>query len=178
MKFLGIVILAVMAAVCYGIIHDQITARLCIEYFTIAHPRLIQSDSPTVLGLFWGVVATWWVGVGLGIPLALASRLGQAMKLDWRDHFSGILRLLVIMAAIAALASLTVWLSTRHNDPALLADLTGQRISPELRSRFLSAWASHLASYGVGFIGGLILIVLTILRRRRMIQSTSASALP
>lgn len=62
------VALSVLAAVVYGILHDQITARICVEYFTIGHARLIDSDSPTVLGLFWGVVATWWVGLPLSVP--------------------------------------------------------------------------------------------------------------
>jgi hypothetical protein len=58
MQSIAIIFLSVAAAIVYGIVHDQITARICIEYFTIGHPRLIDSDSPTVLGLFWGVVAT------------------------------------------------------------------------------------------------------------------------
>ncbi|MDA0768100.1 MAG: hypothetical protein O3A92_14920, partial [Verrucomicrobia bacterium] len=58
MQVFGIIITSVLAAMFYGIIHDQVTARICVEYFTIGHPRLIDSDSPGVLGLFWGVVAT------------------------------------------------------------------------------------------------------------------------
>ena len=47
-----ITLLSIVAAVAYGIVHDQITARLCVEYFTVAHPPLIHTSSPTVLGLF------------------------------------------------------------------------------------------------------------------------------
>ncbi|MFO0941023.1 MAG: hypothetical protein U0930_09660 [Pirellulales bacterium] len=36
--------------------HDQITARICIEYFTIGHPRIIPTDDPTILGIVWGIV--------------------------------------------------------------------------------------------------------------------------
>jgi H+/Cl- antiporter ClcA len=172
MKFIGIVLFAIGAAILYGIVHDQITTRICIEYFTMAHPRLILSDSPTVLGLFWGVVATWWVGLGLGVPLALASRVGRYPKLDWSHHRQGIVRLLFIMAVLAVVAGLGVWLDTRTNDPFYLADLTGERISPHLRSRFLAVWAAHLTSYGVGFLGGIALIVLTIVRRRRMMAES------
>jgi len=71
MKFLGVVLLAVGASVLYGILHDQITVRVCLEYFTIGHPRIIESESPTLLAFAWGVVATWWMGVLLGLPLAL-----------------------------------------------------------------------------------------------------------
>lgn len=60
---IGIIFTSVIAAVIYGIIHDQVTARICVEYFTVGHPRLIDSDSPPVLGLFWGIVATWWAGL-------------------------------------------------------------------------------------------------------------------
>ena len=35
MQSLGIVLMCVAAAVLYGIAHDQITARVCVEYFTI-----------------------------------------------------------------------------------------------------------------------------------------------
>lgn len=173
MKFLCIILFAIGCAVIYGIIHDQFTTRVCIEYFTIAHPRLIQSESPTVLGLFWGVVATWWVGLGLGLPLALASRLGSWPKLDWSHHRTGIGRLLCLMAALAFVAGLWTWLDTRTNDPFHLADLTGQRITPHLRSRFLAAWAAHLTSYGVGFLGGITLFVLTIFRRRKMMKEST-----
>lgn len=41
----GIVLMCVGAAVCYGIAHDQITARVCVQYFTVEfEPRLIQSS--------------------------------------------------------------------------------------------------------------------------------------
>lgn len=66
MKFIRIVLAAVGAAVGYGIVHDQITVRISPEYFTIGHPRLIETSSLTILALFWGVVATWWVGLPLG----------------------------------------------------------------------------------------------------------------
>ncbi|MEM7013599.1 MAG: hypothetical protein AAF585_19175 [Verrucomicrobiota bacterium] len=51
MEFIKIILLSIVAAVVYGILHDQVTARICVEYFTIGHAQLIDSDSPTVLGL-------------------------------------------------------------------------------------------------------------------------------
>jgi hypothetical protein len=39
------------ATVLYGIMHDQITARIRIEYFTVDHPGIFGTDSPTLLGL-------------------------------------------------------------------------------------------------------------------------------
>ncbi|MBV8223051.1 MAG: hypothetical protein JO293_06785, partial [Candidatus Eremiobacteraeota bacterium] len=70
-------VLCIAAAVLYGELHDQITARVCVEYFTIGHPPLFPTDDPTLLGLGWGVVATWWVGLVLGAGLAVAARAGR-----------------------------------------------------------------------------------------------------
>ncbi|HEU4754510.1 MAG TPA: hypothetical protein VFU47_15485, partial [Armatimonadota bacterium] len=65
--------------------HDQVTVRVCVEYFTVAHPPLITTDSPTLLALAWGVVATWWVGLALGVMLGLAARLGGWPRLVARE---------------------------------------------------------------------------------------------
>lgn len=167
MQFAAIILQCIFAAIAYGVVHDQITTRVCLEYFTIAHPRLIESTSPTVLGLFWGVVATWWVGLLLGVPLAIAAQAGGWPKITWRNLQRSILCLLLVMACCALLAGVYIWLTTRNNDPFHLADLTGSRIPPLMRSRFLSAWAAHLTSYGVGFAGGIALVIRTIWLRVR-----------
>lgn len=163
----AIILQCILAAVCYGVIHDQITTRVCLEYFTIAHPRLIESTSPTVLGLFWGVVATWWVGVLLGVPLAFAARAGSWPRLGWRELRRSILTLLLVMAGAAALAGTATWFSSRNSSPLDLAELTGDRIPPQMRARFLGAWAAHLMSYGIGFAGGLAIVIRTFLIRIR-----------
>jgi len=67
MQRLAIVGLCIAAAIGYGIGHDQITARVCVEYFTIGHPPIFSTDSPRLLGLGWGIMATGWVGLVLGL---------------------------------------------------------------------------------------------------------------
>jgi len=61
-----IILLCLAAALVYRILHDQITARVCVEYFTVFHPPIFATHSPTLLALGWGVIATWWVGLLLG----------------------------------------------------------------------------------------------------------------
>src|ERR1700676_2919513 len=80
MESLKIALLCIVSAVVFGILHDQVTARVCVEYFTIGHPPVFDTDSPTLLALGWDVIATWWVGLLLGIPAALVSRLGSWPK--------------------------------------------------------------------------------------------------
>ena len=106
MQALAIVTLSVLAAVVYGILHDQVTARICLEYFTIGHPQLIDSESPTVLGLFWGVVATWWLGLPLGVGLAICARYGKRQKLSVPDLLQPVGRRLIGMFAVAMLGGI------------------------------------------------------------------------
>lgn len=80
MQFLAIIILSIFACITYGVVHDQITARICVEYFTIGHPQIIPTNDPTILGLVWGIIATWWAGAILGVPLAVIARIGPRPK--------------------------------------------------------------------------------------------------
>src|SRR5438067_12449114 len=97
MKFVSIILLCVVAAVLYGIAHDQVTARVCVEYFTIGHPPLFNTDSPTLLAIGWGITSTWWVGLILGIGAAMAARLGARPKCETRWLIRQIVILLAVM---------------------------------------------------------------------------------
>ena len=85
MHSLRIVLCSLGCAVLYGIVHDQVTARGCVEYFTVGHPSLLGLRDPTVLGIVWGIIATWWVQLALGLLLALVCRLGTRPTLTVRD---------------------------------------------------------------------------------------------
>jgi hypothetical protein len=51
MESLKIVFASIAAAILYGIVHDQFTARICVEYFTVFHPPVFATQSPTLLGI-------------------------------------------------------------------------------------------------------------------------------
>lgn len=104
LKPLAIVFLCIGAAVAYGIVHDQITARICVEYFTIGHPKLFGTHNPTLLGIGWGIVATWWFGLILGIPLTFAARFGDRPKRTAASLVRPVAVLMGITACGAALA--------------------------------------------------------------------------
>ncbi len=78
---LKIIVFCIVAAIVYGILHDQVTARVCVEYFTIGHPPIFHTDDPTLLAFGWGVIATWWMGAILAVPAVLTSRVGSWPKL-------------------------------------------------------------------------------------------------
>jgi hypothetical protein len=164
MEFLKIWFLSIVAAVFYGILHDQVTAHLCVEYFSIAHPMILPLTSPTLLALEWGVLATWWVGAFLGILLAFAARSGQRRKISMRDTVRPLLILLVCMAAGSALAGVAGFLFARTGLLSLHGWLASS-IPAAKHSLFIADWWAHSASYLIGFLGG-IALCLSIYRRR------------
>lgn len=174
---LQIVLMSMAAASVYGVLHDQITARICVEYFTLAHPPLFDTDDPTLLGLGWGVVATWWVGLILGLLLAFAARVGSRPKRDAASLVVPLFRLGAITAFSALLAAMLAWSLGR--DEAIVFALIGPlapNVSHELVAAFVAVAAAHLASYGVGVIGGIVVIVQTWRSRRMMNERQSAGA--
>jgi len=162
MESLKIVGLCVLAAVVYGILHDQITARICVEYFTVFHPPILGgTQSPAVLALGWGVIATWWVGVLLGVSLALVARAGSWPRLTACDLAPMIRTLLIVMAVCALVAGVVGYF--RGIMPSSMTTL----LPPDLYRRFLADWWAHNASYGSGFLGGVVLWVVAFRKRLR-----------
>lgn len=157
MKKFQVVLLSILAACSYGIIHDQITARVCREYFTVAHPPLFPTSSPTLLALCWGVAATGGLGLVFGLVLALVSQAGgPPLPIPPSHLVRPILLLLMIMGSGALLAALLGYqLSQRHL--LFLPPSLARAIPVRLHDRFLAVWCAHLASYLVGLTGASVL---------------------
>lgn len=227
--------LCMLAAIAYGVVHDQITVRVCVEYFSVTHAAIMHSrsnlvaeflwgaaafwwtgliaaflivlaarqgrlrdseildfakasgfvllasliplitiwigrsfnpTSPTILALVWGVVATWWVGLALGIILALASRIGRWPTLDARDLVPSILTLLAVMATFAILAGIAGYQLSSQGKVAIPIEVV-DAVPAAMHHRWMAAYFAHNASYDVGFVGGIVLSVLALLTRRR-----------
>lgn len=165
MASVRIVLLALLAAIAYGILHDQVTARVSVEYFTIGHPPVFGTDDPTLLALGWGVLATWWVGLPLGVALAVAARAGRRPALDARDLFPTVLRLLAAMAA-ASLAAGVLGYALAASGRIRLPGMFAERIPADRRIPFLADLWAHNAAYLVGIVGGIVVCVRTFRRRK------------
>lgn len=165
MEFLKIWLLCIIAAIVYGIVHDEITARVCVEYFTIGHPPVFHTSSPTLLGLGWGVIATWWMGAFLGFVLALSARLGSDPKIGIGDLLRPTLVLLVLMGVSALCAGVVGGiLAARGVIP--LRDWE-QILGRDKAVRFIADFCAHFTSYLVGFCGGIVICGWTLVRRFR-----------
>ena len=165
-RFAAIILLCVVAAVLYGVVHDQITARICVEYFTIGHPPVFGTDDPTLLGLGWGVIATWWVGLILGVPLALCSRLGSWPRLGARELAKPLAVMLAVVAVLALIAGVVGHVAATRRWVWLLEPMAS-RVPADRHVAFLTDLWAHLASYIGGFLGGIMLCAYVLVRRAR-----------
>ncbi|MEW4570635.1 hypothetical protein AB1L88_22455 [Tautonia sp. JC769] len=174
MRFLAIVLLSILAAIAYGIAHDQITARVCLEYFTVGHPAILPPelfDSPTWQGILWGVIATWWVGLILGVPLAVAACPAGRPKRSVRSLARPIGRLLGVMAVVALASGIIGFVLARLGVVSLVEPIAS-KVPAERHARYLAALWAHLASYASGLIGGIVTIALVWRSRRPVEQHT------
>lgn len=160
MQSIGIVCLSIVCCVTYGILLDQITVRICLEYFTIGHPPLFPTDHPTLLALGWGVIATWWVGAILGVPLSLAARFGNAPKRTARQLVRPMLTLMLLSGVFACMMA-GIGFVLAKNDWIFLVGDFARRVPRSQHVSYLTDLWAHSASYFAGFVGGVVLIVST-----------------
>jgi hypothetical protein len=164
MEFVKIWLFCIVAAILYGIVHDQVTAHVCVEYFSIAHPTILPLTSPTLLAFEWGVLATWWVGAALGFGLAVCARSGSRVPLSVWDVRRPVVALLLCMA-LASLASGIAGFVLAKTHVISLSGGLALAIPESKHSRFLADWWAHSAAYLVGILGGAIVCIRTCVKR-------------
>ncbi len=156
LKSAQIILLSIVAACAYGVIHDEVTVRLCLEYFSIAHPPLFHTGSPTLLAMCWGVAATAGLGAVFGSLLALVSQSRGAAPYPIRRLGRSILALLAFMGISALLAGIGGYQLAQRGFISLPTRLAGA-IPAYQHDRFMAVWFAHGASYLAGLSGGALL---------------------
>jgi hypothetical protein len=137
-----------------------------VEYFTIGHPPVFATTSPTLLGIGWGILATWWVGLILGVLLALAARVGRWPK---RDAAALVRPVVILMLAcgVCALAAGAIGHHLASSGRLWLLEPLASDVPPDRHVAFLTDMWAHSASYLAAFVGGLILVGLVLVGRSR-----------
>jgi CHAT domain-containing protein/Tfp pilus assembly protein PilF len=169
MQSLLIVALCIAASVVYGVMHDQVTVRVCVEYFTVGHPPVFATDDLTLLGLGWGVLATWWVGLVLGTGLAFAARAGRRPGVSASALLRPVGVLLAVMAAGALAAGAAGWVLARAGVVSL-SGWEAEQVPAGRHAAFLADLWAHTASYLVGFFGGCAIIARVWVSRGKAIR--------
>jgi hypothetical protein len=133
-----------------GLAVDVVTANVAVEYFTVHHPHVVDSHSPWVMALVWGIGASWWFGL-------IASVLLWWMNVRRPQPLTGkrILRMIVPCLVV-------IWL-LMMGIVAGVYSIAGQipekqrRVTFESDRRLMAVALSHSTEYA---LGGIVTIVL------------------
>jgi hypothetical protein len=112
-----------------------------------------------MLGIGWGIIATWWVGFLLGVPLAIAARAGFRLKRSVGSLIRPVACLLAAMAACASIAGVLGWALGKIGVVYLVGPIARELPADRLPLFLADLWA-HSTSYAVGLAGGIVVIVL------------------
>jgi hypothetical protein len=140
----------------YGMLQDQVSARLCPEYFTVLHNPIPGVADPTVLGLLWGFLGAAPGGLILGYAAGLAATLGPHPSWGLRRLVAPMLGLVGFVATVTAVTGVSV---ARHLElfDVRFADST---LMPAERQRWAFVVACyHWAAYVSAMAGSIGLCV-------------------
>ena len=162
-----ILLIAILTASLFGILHDQITYTISPEYYTrfkfsqFGLP-LLNPDEARNLVAITGIIATWWVGLILGLFFGLTS---LASCLNWivmlRMSFKAMLLTITITCFAACLGYLYgKFILIRSDKMMNIYDV-------EDFESFIIVGSIHTASYIGGFIGLIAGNVLILLNKRK-----------
>lgn len=154
-------IVGIITASLFGILHDQISYTLCNEYYTkFKFPQFgfdyyveIGEFSERVAVTFVGVLATWWVGLFIGIINGLVS----IVHLTWSKRFSFFLKSVLLVIFCTALMSGFGYLYGK----VFVSYINANRWFPDglvNRNAFIAVGSMHNASYTGGLIGLVVAI--------------------
>lgn len=174
------IFLSVVLAGAYGILHDQVTASISEEYYTLLKfPQFrLNPEVPFRTGVsLIGFYATWWMGGLIGFVLGLIGYLLYPDHVSMRKALS---RALLIVIGTALAFSIGGYCYGNFY-------LTGHDVSwwmPENlldRNSYIITGSIHNSSYAGG-LSGLLFAVIYLLRKvgvaRKEQQSIPASCIP
>ena len=161
MESAKIILRCALAAIIYGIIHDQIATRICLDYFTVALPPIFGTSSPTFIGLAWGVVGSWWVGGILGCLIAFSARLATRGRLSAPQVVPFVTWLVAAMAACTLISGVIGYY--KGIMPKQYFDVIP---IPE-QHRFVAVLWANNAAYLSGIFGSLAVCIIVIVKRIR-----------
>lgn len=178
--YLLLIFIAVLLAGAYGIIHDQITYSISPEYYTRFKFRqfgFLNSPLPNrALAGIVGFLASWWMGVPIGVLVGLAGFMHRGPRRMFRVSLQSFL-LVVGLTLLIGLIGLAYGFY-RTAGEIHLADYKGWFIPPNLVDlrHFLCVGYMHNASYLGGAISILVAWGFHFLMRARAARAFSDTA--
>jgi hypothetical protein len=169
-----IVAVCILTMVAYGITQDQFTARMSPEYFTLAHPPIEGLTDPTLLGITWGFLGSWWGGFILGIFLANTATLGSNPPLPLRALRVPLAAFVLFIAFVSMTCGLCAELNGRAFDISIHENIKSQLAEPHPRAIFVVG-CIHMGAY-ISAIVGSIGVCLWAAWLRHQLKSSAVSS--
>lgn len=155
--FAGLVVLSPIVAGVYGVIHDQLTFTISPEYYTrfkfiqfgfISDGDLLPTEGIRIWVAGVGWMATWWMGIPIGIILGMVAFIQKDATNMWRSALHSIMITLVV-AFVTGLFGLFVGFFILH------PDTVSWWIPDHLKSPedFVAVGSMHNYSYLGGLFG-------------------------
>lgn len=140
---------------------DLVTANVAVEYFTVHHPKVVESESPWVMALVWGIGASWWAGlIGGGILALVNSRLRRPLEPR------RVLRMVMISCGVLWVAMMLVLIGV-YGIGSLVPE-EQRRPSFEGDRRLMAVAVAHLSEYILAGLATLILALRMVVVSRRL----------
>jgi hypothetical protein len=152
-----IVGLCILASVAFGIAHDLLSVQACLEYFTVYHPPVFATQNPWLLALLWGVYAAWWMGLILGLPLAVFCTRGNGPPVTARRLAHPLAWSLAALLLASLLTWVGVYLLTTYLPMTL--DPVNNRPIPEVNRRLAASAIAHGLAYSGSVVIGVGLMI-------------------
>ncbi len=166
--------LGIAAETIYGMIQDQFSARFCVEYFTVAHPRIEGLTNPTLLGVAWGFLGGWWGGAILGAVAGFTARLGKRPALNARDL---LLPIALVLAGQLVVTAAAGWAATAEvAEPGFsIIEPLASHIPHERHNACFIVSRMHQGTYLSAVAGGVLLSVWIAWRRAALAARVSGA---
>jgi len=167
----GVLLAAVVAALVYGAVNDQVTVTISPEYFLYGKElaKTVGDPPSSALALRWGAakvgfMATWSAGLAFGVVLLIANNPRRGLPRLPNRRLVGLLPMILLSAAAFGVAGGAVGYAglfthaSADFEDLVRADLWHPR-------RFMATWGVHLGGY-VGSLFGTVAAVAMVVRGR------------
>ncbi len=143
---LQIIALCIGAMIIYGMIQDQFSVRMSRKYFTIAHQPIPGLNDPTLLGITWGFLGSWWGGLFAGVAVALTATLGKNPPLKVRQLVLPVGMMLFGMVVGTLLCGFAGYYNGLICEITFRGDF-GKAIPIDEQLRFFTVACAHIGTY-------------------------------
>lgn len=172
MKKFGILLLTIIISILlagfYGAIHDQVTFSISSEYFTVFKFDQFGflewgNKNPRMTTALIGVLATWWVGLYIGIFHGLVGLIHK----DYKLMFKYVMNSIFITLGVTILFGFIGFLIGKFDNEVYSNCCFPYQI--EDGKSFMIVGSIHNYSYTGGEIGALIGIAYQVVMRKKAI---------